>query len=120
MPEDRFVGAEEVLNDAPPEEDTFGETEQQTVARLAALDDTYDRLRESEAAPLGVRVGSLDKKVKKARARVEADENDAEDWTPPDPLVEFRGRRHSRRNTRRVSTARLAWAGWKSTTAERS
>ena len=50
MPEDRFVGAEEVLNDAPPEEDTFGETEQQTVARLAALDDfTYDRLRESEA-----------------------------------------------------------------------
>jgi putative DNA primase/helicase len=48
------------------------------VARLAALPDhEYERARKDEAASLGVRVGVLDKYVKKARPRDEEDEGKA-------------------------------------------
>jgi putative DNA primase/helicase len=44
------------------------ETNEQAVARLADLDPiTYDQAREAEAAALGVRVGTLDQEVKRAR-----------------------------------------------------
>jgi putative DNA primase/helicase len=90
MPDDdRFMSAERIVNDAP-EENTFGETEKQTVARLAALDAfNYDRERESEAARLGVRASVLDKQVAKARARVEANDIDVDDFlTDPEPWPE--------------------------------
>ena len=54
------------------------ETEQETLARLAALSDfEYDRCREAEAQALNIRPATLDKEVAKARGHAaEAAEGD--------------------------------------------
>ncbi|WP_247535386.1 DUF3631 domain-containing protein [Ralstonia pseudosolanacearum] len=65
------------------------ETDEQAIARLAALTPMeYDRVRKAEAKRMGVQFGTLDRLVKKARGEAASEEaapfEDVEPW--PDPV----------------------------------
>jgi putative DNA primase/helicase len=63
------------------------ETREETVTRLAALRPLeYDQLRKTEAERLGVRIGTLDEEVEKARGQAGAEVSDAADFLiDPEP-----------------------------------
>ena len=72
------------LEEVPP-----AETDEQAIARLAALSPMqYDRVRKDEAKRMGVQLGTLDRMVKAARGDAQSEEaapfEDVEPW--PDPV----------------------------------
>lgn len=75
--------------DPDDEDQTAGETDGQTIARLARLSGlNYDRVRRAEARRLGVQVSTLDRLVRETRAQDAAYSDapfpDVEPW--PDPV----------------------------------
>src|SRR5262245_29330430 len=66
------------------------ETREETVARLSALRPLeYDQVRNTEAERLGVRMGTLDKEVERARGQAGAELSNAADFLiDPEPWPE--------------------------------